>query len=73
MVGTAGLGSFFVAHIPTGQDGEQQDESPEQDTEATEIKGDVIGLGPIIEPTNYGWPEAVPKSSKKHEYSIGVG
>lgn len=40
-----------VACVPTGQGSKQQDEAPQQDAEATEIEGDVIGLRPVVEPT----------------------
>lgn len=45
------LRGFFVARVPTGQGGKQQDEAPQQDAAAAEIKGDVVGLRPVVEPT----------------------
>lgn len=45
------LGELLVAYFPVGQGCQQQNKTSQQDPEATKIKRNVIGLGPVINPT----------------------
>lgn len=53
--GGSRLGELPGACFPGGQGCQQQNKTSQQDAEATKIKRNVIGLGPVIKPT---WKES---------------
>lgn len=48
------LGALIGAGIPAGQCCQEQEESPQQDTKATEVESSVVLLRPVVKPA-WGW------------------